>query len=296
MTIGRIPAFVNPDAGAGDHAVDVLAPDDRFELRSSPPHELADAVGEEVARGTPRVLVAGGDGTLAAAAGVLAGSGVELAVLPSGTRNHFARDRGVPLNLHEALDLAARGDSRPVDTGYLNHRLFLNTGSIGIYVDLARYRDRYRPRIGYPLGLALSIVLVFVRMRSVEAHVRLPGGIRRYRTPLLYFGVGERDLSLSGFGGRISDGRRSLHMIAVESKARRRLLAIATATALRGIRRVSRSPRVDSQLANECVVDMGGASVSVALDGEPESFVPPLRFRIERDALMVVTPPNPGSA
>jgi diacylglycerol kinase family enzyme len=292
VTNRRIPAFVNPGAGAGDIAAQILAPDDRFDLRPTHPDELDEAVREEVAVGTRRILVAGGDGTVATAAGAVARSGVELALLPSGTLNHFARDRGIPVDLRAALTLAADGRGRPVDAGYLNDRLFLNTGSIGIYADLARHRDRYRPRLGYALGLAFSMALVFVRMRSVRAEVRLGSEVRLYRTSLLYFGVDERDLSLSGFGRRAPDGRRGLHMIAMRGKARRRLLAIAAATAVRGIGSVAHSPRVDSELEEEYLVEVEGGPVSVALDGEVDTFASPLRWRLERDALMVVAPPE----
>lgn len=292
VTSRGIPAFVNPGAGTGDRAAGILAPDGRFELRPTPPDDLASAIAREVARRTPRILVAGGDGTIATAAHAVARSKTELAVLPGGTLNHFARDRGIPLDLPRALDLAATGRSRPVDVGYLNDRLFLNTSSVGIYVDLARLRDRYRPRMGYALGLALATAVVFVRMRSVEAVVRWNDEARRYRTPLLFVGVDARDLSLSGFGRRAPHGRPGLQMIVVEGKARRRLLAVAAAAAVRGIRPVSRAPGVESALETEYVVEIEQERIGVALDGETVSFAPPLRWRLERDALLLVAPPE----
>src|SRR5262245_56801432 len=65
--------------------------------------ELLD--GDEVAAaarrhaGAPVVVVGGGDGTIGAAAAGLAHSASALAVLPLGTRNHFARQLGLPLDL-----------------------------------------------------------------------------------------------------------------------------------------------------------------------------------------------------
>src|SRR4051794_15792309 len=55
------------------------------------------------ARGEIRaVVVGGGDGTVGAAAGVIAGTRIPFGVLPCGTLNHFARDAGIPVDLAEA--------------------------------------------------------------------------------------------------------------------------------------------------------------------------------------------------
>ena len=49
------------------------------------------------------VIVGGGDGSVGTAASVLAGSEIPLGILPLGTRNHFARDLRVPLDLEGAV-------------------------------------------------------------------------------------------------------------------------------------------------------------------------------------------------
>ena len=97
-----IPAFVNPASGSAAAALDALRADARFAVHETAPEGLADAVRAAVAGGARRVLVAGGDGTVAVAAAVAAETGIELAVLPGGTLNHFARDLGLPTD-----DLAA---------------------------------------------------------------------------------------------------------------------------------------------------------------------------------------------
>lgn len=306
-TLPMIPAFVNPDAGRADGMLDALASDARFDLRPLPPQGLGTALSAVVERarsaqagtspGGPagirpatRVLVAGGDGTVARAAEVLAETPIELAIVPAGTLNHFARDMGIPADAGGAMDLAARGSSRPIDVGYLNGRLFLNTSSLGPYVDLARYRDRYRPRLGYRLALLASAFLVFVRLRSFGVRLEVGDEMRAYRTPLLFLGVGEREMGLARFGRRAASGARGLHVIVVKGKGRRRLLAMALAAAVRGFWTIARTPRVDSIIVRECRLHPAQAEVAVALDGETLSIDPPLHYRLGAGALRVVVP------
>ena len=112
------------------------------------------------------MVVAGGDGTLASAAAVLAGTGTALAVLPGGTLNHFARDHGIPTELDEALELATAGREAEVDVGYVNDLLFLNTSSVGAYVQFVELRDRLERHLGY-------------RTASILAGLRILRGARR---------------------------------------------------------------------------------------------------------------------
>src|SRR5262249_5682796 len=67
--------------------------------------------------GTARAVgVAGGDGTVAAAAAVARRHGLPLVVIPTGTFNHFARDVGV-YDLQEAVDAVATGEAVAVNLG-----------------------------------------------------------------------------------------------------------------------------------------------------------------------------------
>src|SRR6187397_721074 len=79
------------------------------------------------------VVMGGGDGTMSAGAGGLAGTGKPMGVLPLGTLNHFARDLGIPNELEEAVRNVAEGVVREVDVGEANDRVFLNNSSLGLY-------------------------------------------------------------------------------------------------------------------------------------------------------------------
>lgn len=87
------------------------------------PTTIADAgqavTREALERDVDAVLVAGGDGTVRAVAEAMAGTGVPLAIVPSGTGNLLARNLGLPLLDPRVMIRAALGDFRhPIDIGW----------------------------------------------------------------------------------------------------------------------------------------------------------------------------------
>jgi len=87
------------------------------------PTTIADAgqqaTADALARGVDVVLVAGGDGTVRAVAEAMAGTGVPLAIVPSGTGNLLARNLGLPLTDPTEMVRAAFGEFRhPIDIGW----------------------------------------------------------------------------------------------------------------------------------------------------------------------------------
>jgi diacylglycerol kinase family enzyme len=66
--------------------------------------------------GASLVVLAGGDGTIRDAAGVLAGTGISVAIVPCGTGNLYASSIGLSRDLREAYAAIASGVPRPFDT------------------------------------------------------------------------------------------------------------------------------------------------------------------------------------
>ena len=61
------------------------------------------------------ILIAGGDGTVSAAARKLGGTGIALGILPMGTFNLAARDLGVPLEIEAAARFLAAAEVLDID-------------------------------------------------------------------------------------------------------------------------------------------------------------------------------------
>lgn len=161
---------------------------DAVVIRAEPHRDLDEQLEEAIAANADTVAaigVAGGDGTVAAAAAVAERRGLPLVVVPTGTLNHFARDIGV-YDLQEAVDAGGAGQAVAVDVGLVDvhplhgdsdavvrTRVFLNTASLGSYPELVQLREKWQPRMGkWPaFAAALSVVL----RRSEPVRVRIDG-------------------------------------------------------------------------------------------------------------------------
>jgi len=285
-----VPAFVNLRAGNAHAATAALRTVGGFDVRAVQPAALSEQVRAVVRNGASRVLVAGGDGSIGSAAGVLAGTGVELAVLPCGTLNHLARDLAVPMDLADAARVALTGRAVAVDAAVMNDRIFLNTSSVGAYVAFVRARDRLERRLhaGYHVASFLAAFRLLVRMPVFRVSLHVEGIARSYLTPLVFIGVGERELKLPQLGARVAGGRTGLHVMVVRRRSAARAIALGLAAAARGVHAVARTPALDAFLVEDCRVEP--RTRRIALDGEIVTAMPPLRYRHIPGHLRVVVP------
>jgi diacylglycerol kinase family enzyme len=288
----EILAFVNKDAGTADAACEALGKAGAFRVERIAATELADRVRAALARGVRRILVAGGDGSIATAAAAMRGKGCELAILPGGTLNHLAQDLGLPDDLTEAARVATGRTTRCIDFAEVNGRLFLNTSSVGAYVTYVRTREGLEPRLGYWLASIVAGIRILFRLRSFRVTLEVEGVAHEFVTPLVFIGVGERELKMPSLGARVPNGRRGLHVIVVKSRSAGRTLALALATAARGVQAAARTPAMQSFVVDRVRIQprTGMVGGRLGLDGEIVSIVPPLDYRFVRDGLTVVVP------
>jgi diacylglycerol kinase family enzyme/membrane-associated phospholipid phosphatase len=178
---------------SGDPSVD---PADELEkafpeavvVRAEPDRDLDEQLDEAVEKHGEALAigVAGGDGSVAAAAAVAGRRELPMVVVPTGTLNHFARDVGV-YDLQEAVDATGAGQAVAVDLAVVDvhpgrgadpkvaevmrRRCFLNTASLGSYPDLVRLREQWQDRWGKWPAFAAALVVVLRRAEPVKIKV-----------------------------------------------------------------------------------------------------------------------------
>lgn len=136
------------------------------------------------------VIVAGGDGTLNAAAPGLLETGLPLGVVPVGTANDLARTLGLPSDLEGCLEVIWRGRTRSIDVGLVNGTPFFNVASIGLSATLAKeltYEAKQRlGRFGYAVAAAKALM----RARPFHATIDSDGEVADVRTLQVAVGNG----------------------------------------------------------------------------------------------------------
>jgi len=242
-----------------------------------------------VEHGADLLVVGGGDGSVSAAAGVLAGTGTRLGIIPLGTLNHFARDLGIPSNPLEAAALISNGETRRVDVAEVNGRVFVNNSAIGLYPLMVIDRDLQRRRLGRSKRLAMLVASARTLARFNHYRLTLTVNEEKARvdTPLLFVGNNDYRIDLRAPGRResLEDGRLSVFVM--RKKTRRGLVAAS-------VRALFNRTRPDDMVRLEDVerllVKTRRSHLVISIDGEVETVNPPLDYRVRKGALKVIAP------
>ncbi len=140
---------------------------------------------QAVDEGCDVVFVAGGDGTVMAAATAMASTGVPLAILPTGTGNLLARNLDLPLNDEAAcLRIGIAGRDRAIDVAGVADRKFVVMAGLGF--DAAIMRDApegLKKAVGWPAYVVSATK--HLRGRGMRVTITLDDGTplqRRVRT------------------------------------------------------------------------------------------------------------------
>ena len=291
----RAVTLVNADAGAGDEgareavgkALSSAGIDGSVLAVSGA--ECCECAADEVKRGARLIIAAGGDGTMSAVAGALAGTRTSLGILPLGSLNHLARDLGIPFDLGEAAQIIAAGHEHRIDIAEVNGRAFVNNASIGLYPLMVVDREAQRQRLGRSKRLALLVASLrtMARFHARRLKLGIDGGESRVDTPLLFVGNNEYRLAMPGAGRREALDAGELCVMVMRSKSLPGFLA-ATGRALVGLTGIEDLVRVSG--VRELQVDCRRTRLTLAIDGEIVALAPPLTFRIRPQALKVIAP------
>jgi diacylglycerol kinase (ATP) len=304
-----LPVFVSTSAGTGAgrgleailHAL--LSPhlEPQF-LYPSTLEELQHAIDAVIRSGSPRLAVAGGDGTLHRVVNALGDARVVVAPLPTGSGNDFCRGIGLTTHLVNAVDALIAGKTRRVDLIEVNGVRVCTVAGLGLVSDVGVQAGRWlAPGSPWrPIGRALGDLtylgaaagrLLFSRRVAGDATVswRDADG-QSHETRRRLHGVMLANLPTLGAGLRLpvpgapDDGAFELVQILEGSRMK---LARALSS-LRSDRPVPRGT-LDVARAVEATIEWHGGSALLA-DGEDLGSARHFEVRAVPNALRVPAP------
>jgi diacylglycerol kinase family enzyme len=294
MSDAPVPVFVNRHGGTASSRGDTLEEElnDIFaaaglsiDLHLIDGAQMPQAV--KAAAQSPLIVVGGGDGTLGCAAGAIVDHGkAALGILPLGTRNHLARELGIPMDLAEATKVIADGHRRDIDLARVNGRVFINNASVGLYPLMVREREKSdAPKWLAALPAARAAL---DRLPHHRLHIHMAGEGSDVVTPMLFVGNNRYQLEAGRVGKRAALDDGLLSVFAVERRGRLALVGFALRT-LAG----RADPERDFGAIGEAkalTVSSHACHIDIALDGEVTRLAMPLEFAIHSGALTVIAP------
>jgi diacylglycerol kinase family enzyme len=284
--------ILNPAAGSAATLTESLtraARERGIGVRVLEPGEGAGHAALEAAEeGARSLAVAGGDGTVAAVAGVAVERDLPLVVVPTGTLNHFARDLGLDLS-HPlaALDaFAASHYERRVDVGRVNGRPFINNVSLGLYAEMLADSGYRQDKLG----------VARVKLQAAFSDPRLRRALRI--TPpdeaplksILAVVVSNNPYEFARWdrlGQRYRLDTGTLQVSVLDAGTLDELERLIAGTLLGAI---EFRPALRHWTFEHLETGILGEVVRAGVDGEPIALEAPLRFSVDPGALRVLVP------
>ena len=242
-------------------------------------------------RGDGLVVVAGGDGTVACAASVLAGTDTVLGILPAGTMNLLSKDLGLPIDdMEAAVSLLATGQARSIDVGAVGEHVFLCASMLGLPVKIGRHREKQRGdgAVWRRWGrFAQASVRTVRHYFAPRLFIELDGRTIVSRAPSVTVVVNRLDDASSRLfaRGRLDGGEFGVYL------ARRPRLSEVVPLAIDLVRgRWQAGGVVEEHRATAVTIRTRRRALRVMNDGEATIVPVPAAYKLRRAALQVMAP------
>lgn len=239
----------------------------------------------------PAIIVGGGDGTVSSIASKLVGSSTALGILPLGTMNLYAKAARVPPGLQDALKALANADTKDVDVGEVNGRLFLHQVSFGVQPKLVRLRERigYNSKLTKMLSGLRALWAILKKPASLRFEAEIDGRMRRIKSPAVIVSNNLYGESALPFQDKLDDGVLGLYIF---KSVRLRAAFAMVRSFLRGSWK--ESPHVIEGQAQRIVIKRlkkrwrNRRRVIVSIDGELKTLPLPIEIIVKPKSLKLL--------
>jgi YegS/Rv2252/BmrU family lipid kinase len=237
--------------------------------------------------GAELIFAWGGDGMVQRCVDVLAGSSVDLAIIPAGTANLFATNLGIPKNIEEAVAVGLRGERRSLDLGRFNGERFAVMAGAGF--DAAMIRDAGNGGLKERFGRVAYVWSGSENLRSkpFRAEIKVDGvGWYKGKASCILLGnVGKLFGGVEAFeDARPDDGKLELGVVTADG-----LVEWGRMIARTAIGSAVKSPFAQTTKARSVKVKLN-KKVLYELDGGDRKKVKAFKVKIEAGAISICVP------
>jgi diacylglycerol kinase family enzyme len=238
------------------------------------------------------VVVAGGDGTINAAAELTLPTRRPFGLLPQGTFNYTCRTHGIPLDCVEATKALLTARIKPIQVGRVNDRIFLVNASLGLYPQLLEDREASKQKYGRKRSVAFvaGLATMVQYRKRFELELEHDGLHECVRTPTLFVGNNALQLDQVGLPEVDAVEHRRLAAVIVRPVGPMAMLGLALCGALGRLHEADNVHDFPFSTMKVRRANNRMDPLKVATDGEICWMKPPLHFRIDPQPLMLMVP------
>ncbi len=253
-----------------------------------PGEQIGRALEEIAGDGPERIVVAGGDGTIRAAARAAMACDAALGVVALGTMNLLAKDLGLPLDPFEAVNALPTAREARIDVGEVNGLIFLHSSLIGVFPQIGVERERARREGGVAgyAGAAANAARVVWRAPAVRVELQIDGRAQRLRTFAIVVSNNRMRGDPSAPYRRVRMDAGSLGLYVSKHAGRAGLFRLLMSI---GLGRWRFDQDIHEHEALEVTIH-SWRPLQVSNDGEIERMRSPLRYRLLPGALRALVP------
>ncbi len=240
--------------------------------------------------GNAMVVACGGDGTVSAVAGALAGTGIPLGVIPRGTANAFAAALGIPTDLPGACDTILAGHTRVVDAARCNAAPMILLAGLGFEAGMVDRATRDLKTMLGPLAYVLAGTQQLMSQQPFLARLDIDGAHSELQASAITVAnvAPATSVLAQGFGQVIPDDGLLEITIASPSSRLQGLNALASLLAAAVVQSSSTHPDLLCLRARRITVSTDPPQ-KLVIDGEMLE-ADPVTFTCLPGALTVFTP------
>ena len=178
-----IEIIVNPVAGSGAAKETALEVEKYLQQKGQEfkiiyteyPNHASQLARDAASRGVETVVALGGDGTVSETAEGLVNSKTALGIIPAGTGNDFIKTVGVPAHWKAAVDFLLEHPARPVNTGLVNERLFMNACGMGFDELVLEYSLEAKKHAKGIWPYLYGVFKAIFTFKPIEMHIEIDG-------------------------------------------------------------------------------------------------------------------------